>query len=128
MSDVAKALAQSSLASAEEARRALRVGWTLSTPRDVDAQELLRTYQIRLERLSSMPGSHAAQLAESIAELLPNLETAKVVKMTLLSGPAEHEFAIFLSESAFQVLGCLKVVSKLDVSSERWEELWQGTV
>jgi len=94
----------------------------------VDAQELLRTYRIRLESLQAQPGAHPAQLAEGVSELLRNLTNANVVKMTILSGPAEFDFAIFLSESGSEALGCLKTVSELGVSNERWEQLWQGTV
>jgi hypothetical protein len=128
VNDIANILSQSPLASAPEAARALVSGWKLSPLRDVDAQELLRTYRIRLETLQAKPSAHAAQLAEGVSELLPNLTNAKVAKVAILSGPAEFDFAIFLSESGSEALGCLKTVSKLGVSNERWEQLWQGAV
>lgn len=128
MNDIANILSQSPLACAPEAARALVSGWTLSPLRDVDAQDLLRTYRIRLENLQGQPGSHAAQLAQSVSELVSNLANTKVAKMTVLSGATEHDFAIFLSESGFEVFGCLKTVSRFGVSNERWEQLWQGAV
>jgi hypothetical protein len=128
VNDIATILSQAPLACAPEACRALVSGWSLSPLRDVDAQDLLRTYQIRLVNLQQKPGSHAAQFAQGVSELIANLASAKVAKMTVLSGPAEHDFAIFLSESGSEVLGCLKTVSKLRVSSERLEQLWQGAV
>jgi hypothetical protein len=36
--------------------------------------------------------------------------------------------ALFFSDSNSKVLGCIKGVSKLEVSRERWEDLWQGSV
>ena len=75
-----------------------------------------------------MPGPHATQLAVAVGELLPNLESRDTAKLYTLSGPSEYEFVIFLSDDETSVLGCLKTVSKLAVSSERWEELWQGAV
>ncbi len=36
----------------------------------------------------------------------------------------EHEFLVFLADSDEQPLGCLKTVSKLEVTAERWAALW----
>jgi hypothetical protein len=48
--------------------------------------------------------------------------------MAFLTGPAEHMFILIRSSNPSRLLGCLKVVSKLDVSPERWTELWRADV
>jgi hypothetical protein len=124
MSDIASALSRSNLASAKEAALALASGWDLSRPHVAEASDLRLTYGIRLDHLRSMSGAHAAQLADAVAELLPNLDSRDVAKLYTISGPSEYEFVVFLSDDATFVLGCLKTVSQLAVSPERWEALW----
>jgi Flp pilus assembly CpaE family ATPase len=128
MSDIANLLSKSALALAPEVADALQSGWTMSALRKLDAKEIATTYRIRLELLGAKHGAHAAQLAAATSELLANLSDAAIVYIASLDGPAEHRYLIFLSESQSQVIGCLKVVSKLGVTNERWEELWQSTV
>ncbi len=72
-------------------------------------ESLLGTYSVRLEDLGTKKG--AMQLRSSVAELVAK------------SG-GEHSFTIFFAGDDGRPLGCLRVVSKLDVTPERWAELW----
>jgi hypothetical protein len=117
------------MASAQAAAHALRAGGVLSALRDEnDVQGLAEIYRMRLDHLKSLPGPYAAQSAASIAELLQNLRGASSVQATVLEGPDEHIFYIFLSNAGSTVVGCLSGVDKRKVSDERWSELWQGAV
>jgi hypothetical protein len=117
------------MASAREAAQALRAGGVLSNPREEnDVQGLAEIYRMRLDHLKSLPGPYAAQSAASVADLLQNLCGVASVQTTVLEGPGEHIFYIFLSNAGSTVVGCLSGVDKRKVSDERWSELWQGAV
>jgi len=86
---------------------------------------LLRTYEIRLRHVRSMPSEHAHRLAEATAEFVSNLDDHRpeAGQWLTIRGNNEVHFNIFRLESG-PLLGCLPVVSQLDVSTERWNELW----
>jgi hypothetical protein len=128
MNDIATILSRSTLHHASEAAAALRSGWRASRFWEAKSSDLAATYRVRLEHLRKLPGPHASRLADSIAECVPTLSSSDITKVGSLHGPAEHGFVIFLSGSGSEVLGCLKVISKLEVTPERWEEVWQGAV
>jgi hypothetical protein len=125
---LAESLKISGLDHAAEASAALASGWVVSSRSPtVSISELDRTYTIRQKRLLSLPGPHAAQLAASVGELLSNIRSNPDVRASWceICGGAEHHFLLLVTDSNL-ILGCLRTVSKLDVSSERWEEIWQG--
>ena len=118
----------SDLAHAAEASAALASGWVVSLlSRDVTISELDRTYTRRQAHLLSLPGPHAAQLAAAVGELLANIRSNPDITASWykICGGAEHRFLLLVTDSNL-ILGCLRTVSKLEVSSERWEEIWQG--
>jgi len=114
--------------SAQEAAQALRSGGVLSTLRENDVHGILDIYRMRLEHLKSKPGPHAAKLAMEVSEMLDNLRGVTSVQTTIVEGPGELIFYIFLSDSGSKVLGCISGVDKRKVSDNQWEELWQDAV
>jgi hypothetical protein len=125
---LAESLRNSGLNHAAEAVSALASGWAASSLSPAfSISGLDRIYSIRQAHLLSLPGPHAAQLAKAIGELLANIRSNPDITASWLRihGSAEHHFLLLVSDS-HQVLGCLRTVSQLDVSSERWEEIWQG--
>jgi hypothetical protein len=128
MNDIADVLSRSPLPSSQEAAQALRAGGVLSTVRENEVSGLLEIYRFRLDHLRSKPGPHAAKLAAQVAEMLENLKDASSVQTTIVEGPGEHLYYIFLTDAGSKVLGCVSGINKLKVSDDRWEDLWQGTV
>jgi hypothetical protein len=94
---------------------------------EVSCADLLMTYEVRLRRIRSLSSEHARRLAEATSEFVSNLERYRSNDghWITISGSEEVQFNIFRLERG-QILGCLPVVSQLDVSSERWSELWDG--
>jgi hypothetical protein len=88
---------------------------------------VLLIYQLRLDHLRSLPGAHARRLAEAVSEFVGNLERngGDVGRWLTIKGSQELFFGAFCLDNG-QILGCLPLVSKLDVSPERWTELWGG--
>jgi hypothetical protein len=125
MTDIATVLSQSSIASAREAAQALQAGGALSPLRENDVLGLIDIYRARRDHLKSLPGPHAAKMAASIEELLENLQGASSVQTTVLEGPGERTYYIFLTGAGSTVLGCIDGVDKRKVSDDRWKELWQ---
>jgi len=128
MDDIAKVLAEASLLSSQEAAQALRAGGVLATVRENDVRGLAEIYQMRLDHLKSLQGSHAETLAAEVAELLENLRGAVTVQTTNIEGPGELAFGIFLTDSGTKLIGCVGGVDKREVSEAQWERLWQGAV
>jgi len=105
---------------------AIRLGWQIKYHRgEVPSASLLRTYSVRLTRLRSRSSAHAAQLAQSVSELVEQLQFHPTgsVDFVQVQGNAEHMFDVFVHEDG-SLLSCLRVVSQLDVSADRWRELW----
>lgn len=92
---------------------------------DVSCGELFEIYAVRLRLIRRFPALHAHRLAEAITEFLSNLERHRsgVGKWVTIRGSQELHFSIFLVNGC-ELLGCPPVVSKLEVSPERWDELW----
>ena len=128
MTDLVALLNLSGLLVAHEAAQALNSGWRLTDFGPADIADLTRIYSARAEHLATKAGPHAEQLRASTIEFVENLRDATGATLGFIQGPAEHHYLIALSESPSRVLGCLKVVSKLDVSERRWEELWSSAV
>ena len=124
--DLSRSLRASGLLAAEECAAAIDAGWTVSEFREVAVGDLRRIYALRLERLRSNAGAHAAQLARSTEELVDRLGEIERVEMAFVRGVAEHEFWVFSDPDAIAPVGILRVVGKLAVASERWEQLWSG--
>ena len=92
----------------------------------VKSDHIASIYETRAEHLESFQTPHANQLLVSTRELLANLEEVEGVRISLfeVSTKLEHGYVMFVSIDTGRILGCLKVVSKLDVEPERWEEIW----
>ncbi len=124
--DLSRSLRTSGLLAAEDCATAVDRGWTVSEFKEVAVGELRRAYALRLERLRSKTGAHAAQLTRSTKELVDRLSGIERVKVAFVRGSGEHEFLVFRDPDAVASIGVLRVASKLAVSSERWEQLWSG--
>jgi hypothetical protein len=124
--DLSRNLRASGLLAAEECAAAIDDGWTVSEFKEVALGDLRRIYALRLERLRSKGGAHAAQLARSTEELVGRLSEIERVEVAFVRGSAEHEFLVFNDPDAIAPVGVLRVVGKLTVASERWEQLWSG--
>lgn len=124
--ELALALERANLLRSTDAARGIRAGWKMDWGPVGPHSGLARIYAIRLARLRLLKLSvHAAQLADSIEEFVRNLRNEAEVsgRWVHVTGPDEHDYSIFCSESG-EVLGCLRTVSKLQVPPERWAELW----
>jgi len=128
MTDIATILSRSSITSAQEAAQALGSGGTLSPLRESDVPSLITVYRMRLDQLKSLPGSYASKTASSVVELLENLRGASSVQMTVLEGPGERVYYLFLSDAGATVIGCIDGMDKRKVSYDQWNELWRGAV
>ena len=124
--DLSRSLRASGLLAAEDCAVDIDRGWTVSEFKEVAVGDLRRVYALRLERLRSKAGAHAAQLARSTAELVDRLSDIERVEVAFVRGNAEYEFLVFSDPEANTPVGVLRVVSKLAVPSERWEQLWSG--
>ena len=128
LDEVLNALAASCLREAGSAILLLRgEGRVEVHQHTVTCADLQMTYEIRLRHVRSMSSEHARRLAEATSEFVSNLERyrSQVGQWITVTGSGEVHFAILRLEEG-QLLGCLPVVSKLEVSSERWAELWGG--
>ena len=94
----------------------------------VSCADVLMTYEVRLRHVRSISSEHAQRLAEATSEFVSNLDRhrSETGQWITISGSDDVQFAILRLEDG-RLLGCLPVVSKLDVSSERWAELWGST-
>ena len=122
--DLIAQLKRSALHSAGEAASAIANGWEVTEFKPASVAELQRTYIIRLAHLRSLTGDHAAQLARSVEELIQRLANVTSVEGGFIRGNAEHHFAVFVDPTVPAVIGVMRVVSKLEVSPDRWEQLW----
>src|SRR5262249_32746967 len=118
-------LRASGLLAAEDAAAAVDDGWRVSEFKEDSAAGVLRIYPHRLEHVRSIPGAHANQLSRSTEELVAQLALVERVESCIVRGPAEHHFVIFRDPDRAVVIGVLRLVSKLEVSAERWEQLWR---
>ncbi len=94
------------------------------------ASHLLRIYQTRAKALSEKSGEHARQLLDATNEFISNLQCslgAEVICISTNPDSSPH-YLVFITNTNIAV-GCLKVVSQLNVSEEQWQEwqeLWKG--
>ena|SRR6478736_7893994 len=122
--NISAELRASGLLAAADAAGAIDDGWQVSDFKETSAADLLRIYPHRLEHVRSIPGAHAAQLSRSTEELVGRLAQVQRVEIGFVCGRAEHHFVVFRDPDHAAAIGVLRVVSKLDVSAERWEQLW----
>jgi len=123
---LARILENCPLLQASAAANALRAGWKIEVHHSsMPYEQLADIYSLRAERLRRTSSAHATQLAESMDEFIANLNQFRHSShyFFTISGPEEHEFYVFCSESN-EPLGCLRTVSELRVSAERWNEIW----
>jgi hypothetical protein len=126
--EVIDALAVSASREANAAIQLLRDGARIEVHETgVPCLDLLRIYEARLSHVQSKPGAHADRLTEATSEFVSNLEyhRSKIGCWITIKGSQEMHIALFRTEDG-QFLACLPVVSQLDVSSERWVELWSS--
>ena len=124
--ELVQALEGSRLAQAEAAAFALREGWRIKAAEPSGpCAELAATYSLRLQHIRKKSSPHALQLATSTEEFVANLRQRTEATGTwfTVSGPAEHEFLVFCTASG-QLIGCMRTVSQLRVTQERWNALW----
>jgi len=91
-----------------------------------DCSHLALVYEGRSEHLSINKSEHAIQLRESVNELVISLKEQNPRKCVFyhFTGPEEFDYQVIVDTERNSVLGILKTVSKLEVSDERWAELW----
>jgi len=126
--NLAALLDSSGLLAAQEASQALQAGWHATDFGPADPADLLRIYAARVKHLGTLVGPHAEQLRASTTEFVANLENASDTHIGWIRGPGQHEYLIILSGLPTRVIGCMRVVSKLDVSEREWDELWNRAV
>jgi hypothetical protein len=128
--ELIQALEASPLVQAASAALALHEGWKVEAwpPTSELNEGLAATYSVRLEHLRSKTSAHAHQLAVSTEEFVINLRKhAEAYGIWFsVTVEAEYEFAICCEAVSGEPLGCLRTVSQLKVSAERWRELWAG--
>jgi hypothetical protein len=127
--NLARLLATSGLAEAQEALAAIQEGWAVELRGSTaSCQELLQTYEIRHRSVLRSSTAHAQRLAASVAEFVTRLRhhTSERASIYTIQGKAEHHFVVFCAEGTANVLGCMRVVSQLDVPPERWKEYWDA--
>ena len=92
----------------------------------VEAREIYDIYKKRLGHLSTKESEHATQLAKATDAFLRNLSHHINGKLSYVSTSTnnEHHYLIFITKTE-NIVGVLKVISQLDVSSKRWSEIWQ---
>jgi hypothetical protein len=123
--DLSAELTASGLSAAADAVAAINAGWEMSAFKETSVADLRRIYPMRLAHIRSISGAHAAQLARSTEELVGRLSNAGRVEIGFIRGKAEYHFVVFRDADRQAAIGVLRVVSKLDVPSERWEQLWE---
>ena len=87
----------------------------------VPASNLLDIYQTRAKLLSSKQGSYASQLLESTKEFISNLKLNVETEVFGISTDSDKEphYLVFVTNTNIAV-GCLKVVSQLNVGKQQW--------
>lgn len=124
---LANELENSNLSQGAAAAAAIRGGWRVDlVSENSSCEELASTYAIRLAVLREKSSSHANQLALSTEELVENLGKYSSSSFTWIriSGDTQFTFAVVCLAESNTPLGCLRVVSQLDVPPERWREIW----
>lgn len=127
--ELAKLLRDSDLAHAEDAARfAAAAARPFELTGSVNTDELLSTQQRRHERLLAKPGAHARKLRESLEVLCARLrEAGSEVGFVRVDGEPPFHYLIVLASDCSWVHGCLRVVSRLEVDEETWNELWASS-
>ena len=92
----------------------------------MNVDSLLPTYQVRANHVKSLVGSHAKQLYLSTNELCENLKsyTGDNLYSVNVETSKEHDYWVVFDKSSLELVGCLKTISKLNVTESRWDEIW----
>jgi hypothetical protein len=91
----------------------------------VAAQELLRIYQVRAKHLSSMDAEHPRRLRQDVLWMLERLP--REPGATCFIGSYETNDSRYVIVEAIEppaIVGCMRVVSRLDVDDDAWRRLW----
>lgn len=122
-------LEQSSLAQGPAAAVALRERpATKSLNSSMPCKQFLGIYSTRLAHLEAKKGTHAIQLRSSVAEFVSELRDRaqqNIGDMVRIESGEEHTYLVFLAEDG-EAIACMKVVSKMDVTPARWDQLWSA--
>ena len=89
-------------------------------------ESLSKTYQVRLNNISKMNGSHAKRLSQSTAEFVKNLniEKPEFIKTARLKIIPFGSYLIWFTPKYYKIIGCMLTVSHNEVNDEIWNEIW----
>jgi hypothetical protein len=123
---VARLLRASSLSQAEAAAIAIQGSSPMHADAfDVSAENLARTYSIRLRGLREKSGAHAKQLAASVEELCQQLRAfAGQACWLVVPHVPPARFVILLAADCSRVVGCMLTVARPAVTDAEWAHLW----
>ena len=92
----------------------------------VSCESLLNIYEMRAKHLEQYSSEHALQLKISTQELCNNLRKYIDDSCILhhLEGQLSHQYILIVLSNRNTLIGCLKIVSELNVSASEWTKLW----
>jgi hypothetical protein len=97
--------------------------------RAVPVKELLDIYTARREHLSKFSSEHGRNLHRDVASLCQQLSLTPLSSckfLTITTSKAGESYTVFRDCSSGRVFGCCHTFSKLDLSPDEWEKLWNG--
>ncbi|TDF41985.1 hypothetical protein EYS14_03865 [Alteromonadaceae bacterium M269] len=88
--------------------------------------ELLSVYQGRAEHLQDYKTEHAIQLRQSTLEFCSNLKQnlGKKCYFYTMKGKPKQEYLLVFKCEDLELLGCLRIISKLKATEEEWSLAW----
>jgi len=91
-----------------------------------DCAGLLPTYRVRARHLAQIETQHAQDLLADVEALCKALEAADraTLRFWIFELPHGRMIDVFENEETHDILGCIKVISKLRVSEAEWDRLW----
>ena len=114
----------------DAAAKALRTGasFQIDSVMPGPFDSTLCVYEIRWRHLQKFGSPHAFQLANSVQEFLATLKEVSPQQMICLMiqpGPdVEHHFCLWIDANRRRLVGCLKTISRTEMSDKRWQEIW----
>ena len=123
-------LDDSAQSQSDAAAEALRTGARFQIDRVMSGpfDSTLSVYEIRWRHLQKFNSPHAFQLANSVQEFLATLKKVlpqQMICLMIQPGPdVEHHFSLWIDANSRRLMGCLKTISRTEMSDERWQEIW----
>lgn len=98
--------------------------------RFISCDHMRRIYAVRSKHLKRKKSAHGKQLSISVTEFHKNLEKHHDKNGTFISisTTEEYEYKLFVLQGSNHLIGCMKTISQLEVSPERWAEIWEQGV